>query len=652
MFQSILKYSFFNPPGIFVKAIKILITLLTLFSTDIIAQTYKYYIPLEVQKAYKEQTRALDGTPGKNYWQNRSEYNISAKLDTGNHALIGSETILYFNNSPDTLDQIMIRLYQDVNKIGNPRDYDTPRADINDGMNITRMIVDHKEMTNIDGLNRSGTNLYLPSLDKLNPGQSLSLSIEWNYQLATESPLRGSGKCGDDTYFISYWYPQIAVYDDISGWDEYEYKGMAEFYNDFSDYEVRIKVPNEFVVWSTGVLQNPREVLSKKYFDRYTEALTSDEIVSVIGADDRRAGGITASNDMNTWYYKAENIPDFSFGTSGDFVWDLTSLIVDKKTGRRTVIGAAYDKKSKQMSKATEICRRTIDYLSNELPGVPYPFPSMTVFQGTSAMEYPMMVNIREYQESREWLFISTLTHEIVHSYFPFYIGTNERKYAFMDEGWAHMLPMFFQTKEIRKIREDFDARIMNNIWNYELYAGMEKYDMPPAVLTANACFFDYHVANHNRPAAAYFFLKDVLGEELFKTALQEFIHRWHHKHPVPYDFFSTFNEVVGYDLSWYWKPWLFEFGYPDLAIDKITDDHGNRNVLIKKKGTIPVPIQLLVKFVDGSEFRTYKTARVWEKGDPIYPISIPGNKEIKRIELGETKIPDVDRSDNSIRIE
>jgi hypothetical protein len=405
-------------------------------------------------------------------------------------------------------------------------------------------------------------------------------------------------------------------------------------------------------LWSTGVLQNPHEVLSPKYFDRYTEALTSDKIIKIVDASDRKAGGITPSNHMNTWHYKADNIPDFAFGVSGDYVWDLTSFVVDKETGRRAVIGAAYDNKSKHMADATEICKRTIKYLSNELPGVSYPFPSMTAFQGTSAMEYPMIINIREYRESRKWLFVSTLTHEVVHSYFPFYVGTNERKYAFMDEGWAHMLPFVFQTNEIRKIRKDFDARIMNNIWNYEYDAGMEKYDKPPAVLTANVGSFDYHVSNHNRPATAYYFLQDMLGEEIFKTALQEYMRRWHHKHPVPNDFFNTFNEVVGEDLSWYWKPWFFEFGYPDLAIDKLTDDHGNRNVLIKMKGNIPIPIRLLVKFVDGSETIIYKTARVWEKGNLAYPINISGNKAIKSIELGDKIVPDVDRSDNIIHIE
>lgn len=634
------------------KIITILIGLPFLLSLSIFAQEYSLYTPLEIQNAYKNRTRSTDGRPGVNYWQNRSEYIITAEVDPVNDVLIGSEEIYYYNNSPDTLDKIILRLYQDVNKIGNPRDYDTPKADISDGVNITFLAINDNEVTNISNLDRYGTNMYIPLPEKLKPGKRLKLNVAWNYKFATEDLLRGSGKCSDGTYFVSYWYPQVAVYDDISGWDEYEYKGLAEFYNDFSDYDVEIRVPEKFIVWSTGVLQNPEEVLTKKYLENYLKASASDEIISVIGPNDHRTGGITVHNGMNTWHYKAENIPDFAFGASDRYLWDMTSLVVDKKTGRRTVIGVAYNGDSKQFTRSAEICRKTINYLSTELPGIPYPFPAMTIFEGTSAMEYPMMVNIRRYIDTREWLFISTLTHEITHSYFPFYMGTNERKYAFMDEGWAHMLPLALQTEEIRKVRKGFDARIMNNIWNYELDAGKEKHDRPPAVLTVNADGYSYHIANHNRPGAAYYFMLDILGEELFKSALQEFMNRWHHRHPAPCDFYNTFNDVTGEDLSWYWKPWLFEFGYPDLAIKELYENFGKRTVLIQKKGIIPIPIKLKVTFEDDSETNFYKTARVWDKRNTVCSINLYGDKKIKTIELGDAVIPDIDRSNNVLHVE
>jgi hypothetical protein len=196
-------------------------------------------------------------------------------------------------------------------------------------------------------------------------------------------------------------------------------------------------------------LQNPDEALSRKYLKKYQKALTYDEIVSVVGLDDLKAENVTVKNEANFWHYKAEDVPDFAFCASDDYLWDLTSFVVDKNTGRRATVSAAYHDEAKHFYKAVEIGKKTVDYLSNELPGVPYPFPSMTIFQGTSAMEYPMMVNIRAYRANWEWLYISTLIQEIVHSYFPFYMGTNERKYAFMDEGWARMIVLKIQTEEI-----------------------------------------------------------------------------------------------------------------------------------------------------------------------------------------------------------
>jgi hypothetical protein len=520
-------------------------------------------------------------------------------------------------------------------------------------MVISSLSIGGKEIVHIDSLDRHGTNLYIPLQEKLLPGRNLTISVQWSYKFATEFLIMGSGKSEGNTYFVSYWYPQVAVYDDISGWDDYEYKGMVEFYNDFSDYDVTIKVPSDFIVWSTGVLQNPREVLSEKYAERYQKALASDDIVSIVGPDDRKAGNITTRNGKNLWHYKADNIPDFTFGTSDRYLWDMTSLIVDHTAGRRAMVSVAYDSPSKHFSKVAEISRRAIEYFSDTLPGVPYPFPSMTIFQGTFAMECPMMVNIRVYLEEREWLFINTVIHEILHSYFPFYMGTNERKYGFMDEGWAHMLPMEIQTVEMNKVlRDKIDARTFNNIWNYEEEAGTEKYDRPPAVLTIGVDGNSSHVSNHNRPGAAYYFLQDMLGKDLFKKALLEFMRRWHHKHPVPSDFFNTFNEVIGENLSWYWKPWFFEFGYPDLTIKKEDMDSDNRTVFIRKSGNIPIPIKLTVTFEDSSEVNIYKTARVWESGNTSYSICIPGNDPIVKIVLGDNIIPDVDRSDNIINFE
>ena len=605
------------------------------------------YYPLEIQKAREKNTRSLDGKPGEGYWQNWAEYVISVEVDTATHSVMGSEEVYYYNNSPDTLTRLIVRLYPDLYRIGSPRDFDVPKADITDGVTIRHLAINDSELLDTRDLERNGTNLFIPLADGLKPGEKLKLSVSWSYVLPAELPLRG-GMYEGGAFFVSYWYPQIAVYDDITGWDEYEYHGVADHYDDFADFDVRITVPREFVVWATGTLRNPTEVLSKSILAKYARALTANNVISVITAKDRKAGDVTARNEMNTWHYRADNVTDFVFGASDRYLWDVTSLVVDGKTGRRAVIGAAYNGESKSFRKAAEICKKTIDYLSNELPGVPYPFPSFTAFDGSFAMEFPMMTNMKPYD--REWLFYHTLSHEIAHSYFPFYMGTNERKYAFMDEGWAQMLPMAFQTREISGLNRRYDARHKNN-GDYEEAAGRETQDRPPAVLSVNLDRTNYHVVNYDRPGAAYYFLQDILGEELFKTALQEFMNRWHHKHPTPYDFYDTFNGVAGEDLGWYWKPWFFEFGYPDLGLRELNEESGQKIIIVEKNGAIPVPIKVAVYCTDGTVARFYKTARAWDKGNDVFSIAIEGTRTIKRIELGDGIIPDVDRSNNILHV-
>ena len=401
------------------------------FCNGIFAQVNKIYTPLEIQQAIKNNTRSIDGKPGRKYWHNKAEYKIEVEIDTSKRTLNGTEEIKYFNNSPDTLKQIIIRLYPDLYKKGNARDWDLDVKEIGDGTNITSLAINGIQQNKIDTLSRQTTNLIIPLNEKLMPGGSIQFKINWNYKFQTVFPYK-EGIYSDNSYFVAYWYPQIAVYDDIDKWDDFYYKGVIDHYTDFSDYDVSITVPKEYVVWATGLLQNPEEVLSKNYLDKYLSALKSDEIVSVINAQDRKAGGITIQKEKNIWHFKTDNVPDFVFGTSAVHLWDLTSLIVDKKTGRRSIIGTAFKENTRFQFNITGMAKKTIDFLSTELPGVPYPFPSFTVFEGSGACEFPMMTNVGPY--SGEWLNIHSLSHEITHSYFPFYMGFNERKYACMDK--------------------------------------------------------------------------------------------------------------------------------------------------------------------------------------------------------------------------
>lgn len=604
------------------------------------------YMPLNLKKAYENGTRSFSGKPGPDYWINHSDYQIEARLDPPTRKLSGREIITYFNNSPDSLKQIVIRLYQDFFQKGNARNWPIDPVDIHDGVEIELLEVDGNKIdleAEEAQFSRSGTNLILNLTNPLAPQSNIILKINWNFIISSSVNLR-MGTYDSTSFFIGLWYPQIAVYDDIDGWDRYSYQGIQEFYNDHSNFDVKITMPAGFMVWATGILQNPSELFSEFYLQRYNEAQHSDTVIRIITAEDLQKGEILTNADSATWHFKAANVPDFAFGTSDHYLWDASSLVIDEKNDRRVFIAAAYKEESEDFYEVSRIARQSIHYFSTKLPGIPFPYPEMTVFNGRGGMEFPMMCN--DGSASRRSSTVHLTSHEIFHTYFPFFMGTNERKYAWMDEGWATALPF-----ELQHMLEPSYDPITRNSKSYSRTAGHEL-EIPPMipsiVVGGNTFRPSYRTAAYNRPGAAYWILKDVLGDSLFTTALREFINRWHYKHPVPYDFFFTFNEIAGENLDWFWKPWFFESGYPDLGIKDVFEQKDGYHVIIERIGSIPVPVKITITYIDDSSETIYRTAKVWQNKNRGLTIKTGSDKEIKSIELGDSQIPDVN-SDNNI---
>ncbi|MFZ0456430.1 MAG: hypothetical protein WAM24_21960, partial [Ignavibacteriaceae bacterium] len=394
-----------------------------------------FFMPLNIKNAYKNETRSTSGLPGKNYWQNSSDYNIKVQIIPSEYILKGIEKIKYSNNSPDTLWNLVIRLYQNFNKIGGSRNQNLDSGAITKGDIIEYLSINNKKLDpeDVNRIEIRGTNMFVNLTKPVLPGSKTELEIRWHFQIP-KYPNPRMGAYDSTSYFIAYWYPQISVYDDIDGWDIFEYVGEQEFYNDFNSYDVEITVPNNIAVWSTGTLQNPAEVLTEKYLSRYKQALSSDDVIHIISAEDLQNNNIFNSEDeTNSWHYKADNIPDFAFALSDHYLWDGVSLVADKNSNKRIYIASAFRAASMDFYNVADITRKALDYYSNELPGVPFPYPGMTVYNGAGGMEFPMMVNDESTTD-----FISTVgltTHELAHTYFPFYMGINERKYAWMDEG-------------------------------------------------------------------------------------------------------------------------------------------------------------------------------------------------------------------------
>ncbi len=600
------------------------------------------FVPLEIQKAYVKSTRSKDGKPGPNYWQNRSDYKITVEMEPASRLLKGEETVTYYNNSNDTLTQIVVRLYPNIFKKGAARDEDVNPGDVTEGVTISTLQINDKAVELNSGGGRSAvryttTNAFIRLAQPLFPKNSVKLAINWSYNVPAKTHIR-EGMYGENTFMIAYWYPQIAVYDDIDGWDRLEYGAQTEFYNDFCNFDVTVRVPQNFLAWGTGVWQNPEQVLTPTFLTRYQNSKKSEEIAHIVTADDWKKGGITQSKSQLTYQFKAENVPDFAFAISSRYLWDATSAQVES-SGRRTAISAVYDANSKDFYEVARFAKQSVEYFSTQMPGIPYPYPNLTVFNGSGGMEFPMFVNDGSYplEEAAE-----VTAHEIAHTYMPFYMGINERKYAWMDEGFAQFLPngIPFKIGENTFYPQQTNALYLASVGGREMEMPM----MIPSNLLDNQ--LSYGFSSYFRPALAYATLENMLGKDKFKQVLNEYMRRWNGKHPMPYDFFFSFNDAAKEDLTWFWKPWFFERGYADLGIKKVETGKVTK-ITIAQNGQLPVPIVVTVTFTDGSTDVHQETARVWQSGAKEYAITKKYTKPIQKVVVGDLQVPDVNGRDN-----
>jgi hypothetical protein len=611
------------------------------FPVNTFARSSGLYIPRNIQKAYQMNTRSPEGKPRPKYWQNRADYSIDINFDPATRILKGKETITYYNNSPDTLNKLLLHLFPNYFKKGNARDNNINYTDETPGVTIEQMTVNNVNISpGSRSLKYGHTNLKLLLENPLPPGKSLVLSISWHYTVNKGSHNR-TGSVDPSSFFIAYFFPRIAVYDDIHGWNDSLYTGTAEFYNDFGTFEVSIAVPRNFIVWATGSLQNPGEVLTPKYMQRFKSALSSDHIVHIISAAECTGTDITAPNRINTWKFKADNVCDFAFAASNHYRWDASSLVVDKTTGRRVFIDAAYSKDSQDFPHVTAIARQAIRFMSFEFPGYPFPFPNETIFQGLADMEYPMMVNDGTRKNIDAAMKLTF--HEIFHSYFPFFMGCNETKYAWMDEGLTSMGDYLFMEYQ-KKPNYQY-------IYFDYLYKDQIGHDLDIPIFTRSDILKSpvYYNNAYSKAAAFFLILRDFLGADIFKQTLLGFMNSWNGKHPSPYDLFYFFQEASGQDIQWLINPWFFEYGYVDLAVKKVSRHEGQYRIVIEKKGRYPSPIHMKISYADGSSEIIHKKASVWKDGNRTYTIKKTAAKMIKSVELPEKIYLDADLTNNKL---
>ncbi len=610
------------------------------FSFTNSAQT-SLYMPRDIKTAYKKGTRSMDGRPGKNYWQNKGVYTINITAMPPDRNIRGNEQITYTNNSSDTLRNPVIKLFLNIHKPGAPRDGSAQKDYLTSGVQIDGYSVNGQSMKwqqNPFLFTWQPVHLSQPLL----PHQSIQLSFDWHYEISLQSGREGM--IDSTTYFLAYFYPRIAVFDDYNGWDRMNFTDAKEFYSDFNDYDVTINVPKNYIVWGTGTLQHPETLLQPEYARRLASSLTSDQTIHIATKAELDAKNVTVQNTVNSWRFNAANIPDMAFGLSDHFVWDAGSVLVDDITKRRAGVQAAYNDTAMDYQKMVEYGKHSLDWLSHNWPGIPYPYEKTTIFQGFAGMEYPMMANDETYEDPAFSRFVAE--HEIAHTYMPFYMGINETRYGFMDEGWA-------TTFEILIGRADMGIEKAEELYKQFRVAGWintpsQEQDLPIITPGDNLTGGGLGNNEYGKASLGYLAMKDLLGDELFKKCLHEYMNRWNGKHPIPWDFFFSFNDASGKNLNWFWNNWFFSNNYIDLAIRDVVKKNSSYSVSIDNVGGMAAPVNIEVAYSDGTKERFHQTPSIWENDQKAAVVKLAATKEIRSFTLNGGIFMDADTSNNT----
>ena len=621
-------------------SLKLLIVLTIAILGTISLQAQELYMPRNIKAAYEKGTRSMDGRPGKKYWQNHGKYDITFTVTPATKVVLGTEAIAYTNNSPDTLKAVAIRFVNNVHKPESPRASNASKDYFTTGLNITSFSVNG----NPYAINSKdwGTVAYVKLNSPLLPGATATFNIGWSYPLSKESDR--DGQIDSTTFFAAYAYPRISVYDDYYGWDRIPHMGRNEFYNDFNDYKFAVIVPKNYIVWATGDLQNPEQVLAPEYAARLIKSYTSDEVTPIATLEELKNGKVTLQNVWNNWKFTANHITDITFAVSNHYLWDAGSVIVDKKTGRRASVQSAYNEKATDFPHAVKWAKLALDWFSNHTPGVPYPFSKTTAVQGFADMEYPMMVNDSSTPDNEFSQFV--LNHELAHTYFPFYMGINETRYAYMDEGWATTLEYLIAIDQLGKDKADANYKEFRvNRWINDP-SGEE--DQPVISLSTQVAEAGYGNNAYVKPSLAYLGLKDMLGDVIFAKSLHIYMDRWNGKHPIPWDFFYSINDATGQNLNWYWNNWFFSNHYIDLGIERVAIKGLNYNISLKNTGGFAVPFDVKVTYADGKEQIFHQTPAIWKTNQKATNVQINATSKIKSILIDGGIFMDAKPADNS----
>jgi hypothetical protein len=534
--------------------------------------------------------RTASGAPGTKYWQQRADYDIKATLDEKNLMLHGSETITYFNNSPDVLTYIWLQLDENEHST-------TKNAGYPDGSSMGRgmspaMIDKLEEAKSDNGLgvnilkitdllgaklkytvNKTMMRVELPTA--LKPGQKFAFKVDWNYKITDRMTVAGRGgfeffpEDGNHLFTMAQWYPRLAVYSDFQGWQHHQFTGRGEFALTFGNYKVAITVPSDHVVMATGACQNYPAVLSPAQLARWNKAQTSAEPVEVVTLEEAKKAEKTKATTQKTWVFNAENVRDFAFGSSRKFIWDALAANVE---GKKVMCMSAYGKEAYGLYRpfSSKAVAHTIKTYSKFT--IPYPYPVAQSIEASNGMEYPMICfnygrteKDGSYTEATKNGMLGVIIHEVGHNFFPMIVNSDERQWSWMDEGLNTYVE--YLTEELYDNK--FPSR-RGPAFAIADYMKLPKDQLEP-IMTNSENIIQFGPNAYAKPATGLNILREtIMGRDLFDYAFKEYSRRWAFKHPTPADLFRTIEDASAEDLDWFWRGWFYSIDPVDIAIDTV----------------------------------------------------------------------------------
>ncbi len=650
-------------------------------------ENYNRFKQLSEEEYTPNSYRTAGGAPGHNYFQQQVDYKIEVDLNEENNTIFGEEQITYHNNSPDALTYLWVQLDQNVrapkadSKLASPtsvnlnnpiqslqRNYRIADYEFDGGFNIEKV-----NQSNGDDLlykiNKTMMRVDLPK--ELLPGESFSFNIKWWYTINDRMSIGGrSGyehfeEDGNNLYTIAQFYPRLATYSDIEGWQNKQFLGSGEFALEFGNFDVKLTVPADHILGATGELQNPKDVLCKVMQGNLKKAKQSyDKPVIIFSEKDAIENEKKGTDKTKTWHFKAENVRDFAFATSRKFIWD--AMAVKLENGSTTMAMSLYPKEGNPLWEeySTRAVAHTLKVYSRYTFDYPYPV-AYSVHAAAIGMEYPMICfnfgrpkEDGSYSDRTKYNMLGVIIHEVGHNFFPMIVNSDEREWGWMDEG----INSFIEYLAEQEFDPNFDhwfgpASILIP------YMKGDKKMMTPIMSNPDHVLPNQLGNNaYGKPATALNILRnEVMGHELFDYAFKTYAQRWKFKHPTPEDFFRTMEDASAVDLDWFWRAWFYTTDAVDISLDQVYEitlpDSDTKEVVNNQKayqlkfkniGGIPTPLMITYDFVDGSSETERLPAEVWLKGDEFNKVKLT-TKEVKKITFDKLeRTTDINTSNNT----